>query len=70
MKKNHSICIVNCGSNKIDGFYTLLEELGNAYQTVPLIEANNYFFQDSCGVIISGGPHLFTDEAQKNKLIS
>ncbi|MFC2172368.1 hypothetical protein ACFLU6_07020, partial [Acidobacteriota bacterium] len=62
------VCVVDCGSSRIPDLCSILTGLGSRITTVPLERANSHSFQDDQGIVISGGPLLFTDEGGKEVL--
>ncbi|RPI76769.1 MAG: hypothetical protein EHM45_11815 [Desulfobacteraceae bacterium] len=55
------IAVIDCGSKKLDAICSLVRELGCSVMKIPLTEANESDFKDFRGVIVSGGPFLFTN---------
>ncbi|MEM9448396.1 MAG: hypothetical protein AAGA75_07665 [Cyanobacteria bacterium P01_E01_bin.6] len=64
-----TIAVIDCGSSKVQQLASIVE--GNDCQiwNVPLAEANECDFARFDGVVISGGPHLFTDRRGSKDLI-
>ncbi|KEQ18574.1 hypothetical protein GZ78_00040 [Endozoicomonas numazuensis] len=64
------VIIIDCGSNKTPDIKSILSSLNTPSKIIPLKEANLFPFRSASAVIISGGPHLFTDSpAIKNELM-
>ena len=63
------ISIVHCGSRRIGEICTHIKDLGGVYETVSLEQAGKQSCQGFDGIIISGGPHLFTDTSRAFGLI-
>lgn len=64
-----TLTVIHCGSSKVIHLCALLAQFGLSYQVVPLTVANSTQFDCSDGVIISGGPHLFTDQTGRASLL-
>jgi GMP synthase (glutamine-hydrolysing) len=56
-----SFILIDCGSSATEKIGATLEGLGCVVQTVLLEAANKFPFTDISGIVISGGPHLFTE---------
>ncbi|RLB66171.1 MAG: hypothetical protein DRI90_00130 [Deltaproteobacteria bacterium] len=56
------IVLVDCGSTKVPALATMLGAAGANCGTVALDEAEAHAFRSCDGVVISGGPRLFTAE--------
>lgn len=54
------ICLVDCGSRKVPQIRQILKAAGCQVVTVKLELANQFQFEHSSGVVISGGDRLFT----------
>ena len=63
-----NITIVHCDSVKVPDIESMLIRLGCSLVIVRLEGANEFDFSTSDGVVISGGPKLFTDANQFVKL--
>ncbi|MBN1488140.1 MAG: gamma-glutamyl-gamma-aminobutyrate hydrolase family protein [Anaerolineae bacterium] len=57
--------VVDCGSQSVKHLYDFLENQEIEYTVIPLAEANAISFKTVDGVIISGGPHLFTEQQKE-----
>lgn len=55
------ICIVDCGSKTTTGISRLCTQAGCTYQTFPLADAGSAHLNRHDGIIISGGPHYFSE---------
>lgn len=67
--KELNIALVDCGSDKVIAIKDLLLE-NNCKVSVNKLEATQAELLNQCdGVIISGGPHLFTQQDQFNQLM-
>lgn len=53
--------VIDCGSKKIDTLFTILRDHCRYVSHITLDDALGYNFTQTEAVIISGGPHLFTD---------
>lgn len=62
------IGIVHCGSRRVGDICTHIKDLGGVYETVPLEKAVEPSYRDFDGIIISGGPHMFTDASHAHDL--
>ena len=56
-----TIGVIDCGSSKVQRLTSILEANDCRVCAIPLAEANGYDFARLDGLVISGGPHLFTD---------
>lgn len=65
MRKSIDIAVIDCGSSKVKEICSILKEHGVQIHAIPLKKANDSSFQCFEGVIISGGPRLFTDEGKE-----
>ena len=54
------ITLIDCGSKRLSMLVEIMAMNGAVVSSVPLDQANLRDFSDSDGVVISGGPHLFT----------
>lgn len=63
------IIITDCGSNKVSAIKDILQQLGCQVSLVNLeaTDARNLNCYD--GIVISGGPHLFTQKSEYTKLM-
>jgi GMP synthase-like glutamine amidotransferase len=59
--KNATICVIDGGSGKVPDILAMVDEMGAKAVHVLLQAANGYDFSQCDGVIMSGGPHLYTD---------
>ena len=59
-----TIAIIDGGSSKTPEIARIVSELSYKTETVPLQNANSYLFEEAHAVILSGGPHLFTDSTE------
>lgn len=57
------VTLIDCGSAKVPDIAAALAGLGCGVRTVLLAVANQHDLSASDAVVISGGPHLFTDTA-------
>ncbi|WP_194842696.1 type 1 glutamine amidotransferase [Endozoicomonas sp. OPT23] len=64
---NKKVIIIDCGSSKVSELVTLIGDSGHPTTTIKLVESNLFPFEQSHSVIISGGPHLFTDSPDKHQ---
>ena len=64
-----TIGVIDCGSTKVHKLTAIVEEQGCSVCLIPLAEANGYDFARLDGIVVSGGPHLFTDRSTGNSLI-
>jgi len=62
------IAVIDCSSTKVSEIIEMLETCGCLVSTVHLQLANATNFNQYDGVVISGGPKLFTDPDQKTVL--
>ena len=60
------IVAINCGSDKFPKIINITEHHGYKATCINLQDANQWDFTESTAVIISGGPHLFTESPQKH----
>ena len=60
------IVTINCGSDKFPKIVNVAECHGYKTISIDLQDANQWDFTGSTAVIISGGPHLFTESPQKH----
>ena len=60
-----AITIINCGSDKFASIVSIVQHFGFQPISIDLQDANHWNFAESTAVIISGGPHLFTDSSEK-----
>ncbi|MGI9278919.1 MAG: glutamine amidotransferase-related protein [Endozoicomonas sp.] len=63
--KADQVIIIDCGSSKTIEIQNILSHLGIPSHITPLKEANHSLFNKAPAVIISGGPHLFTESPEK-----
>ena len=63
--ETYPVTIIDGGSSKTSEISNIVKTLNIQTETIPLTQANQYSFQQSQAVIISGGPHLFTESHQK-----
>ncbi|MEM9155562.1 MAG: gamma-glutamyl-gamma-aminobutyrate hydrolase family protein [Cyanobacteria bacterium P01_F01_bin.33] len=56
-----AIGVVDCGSNKFQRLDSILEINNCKVCSIILLKANGYDFTKLDGLVISGGPHLFTN---------
>ncbi|MET4693687.1 type 1 glutamine amidotransferase [Endozoicomonas lisbonensis] len=61
-----NIVTINCGSEKFPKIISIAEHHGYKTTSINLQDANQWDFSESTAVIISGGPHLFTESPQKH----
>ncbi|AMO57187.1 hypothetical protein GZ77_16725 [Endozoicomonas montiporae] len=61
-----AIAIINCGSDKLPKIIDIVKHQGYNPINIELQDANRWNFAESTAVILSGGPHLFTDSQQKH----
>lgn len=61
MPEKPDIISIDCNSSKFQNIVEILESAGAQCRVVPLPLANDTYFDDCDAVVISGGPHLFTD---------
>ncbi|MGK7913206.1 MAG: type 1 glutamine amidotransferase [Synechococcus sp.] len=64
-----NVGLIDCGSKKIQRLAAIVEENNCQICSIPLAEANEYDFTKLDGIVISGGPHLFTDRKTYTVLI-
>ncbi|MEM9569251.1 MAG: gamma-glutamyl-gamma-aminobutyrate hydrolase family protein [Cyanobacteria bacterium P01_E01_bin.34] len=64
-----TIAVIDCGSSKVQQLASIVEGIDCQIATIPLTGANEYDFARFDGVVISGGPHLFTDRRTSKDLI-
>lgn len=62
--------IIDCGSAKVAAIGEIIAELGGSAQIMPLAEANGFGLNRFDVLIVSGGPHLFTDPDRGEALIA
>ncbi len=55
------ITLIDCGSYHISDLYVALKDQGCRVETICLAQANGFDFVQTQAVVISGGPHLFTN---------
>jgi GMP synthase-like glutamine amidotransferase len=58
-----NVTLVDCGSRTSDAIGVMLEGAGAALTRVPLDDARPHELNRAHGVVISGGPRLFSEEA-------
>lgn len=63
------IGLINCGSRRTKDIYAIFEELESVVYELSLKQAGEKKHWDYDGIIISGGPHLFTDSSYAHELI-
>jgi GMP synthase-like glutamine amidotransferase len=64
------ITAIDCDSSKFPEIVDILTNAGGDCQAIPLDSANATDFEDTDGVVISGGPHLFTDAESADTLLA
>ena len=64
-----TIGVIDCGSSKVQRLTSILEANDCRVCTIPLAEANGYDVARLDGLVISGGPHLFTDRRTGKVLV-
>lgn len=65
MISNHPpVTIINCGSTKTPDIEKLVSLHNESTEVISWDDANQHPFHHSKAVIISGGPHLFTDSEE------
>ncbi len=64
-----SIGVIDCGSKKVQRLASIIEDNDCQICSILLAEANGYDFARLDGLVISGGPHLFTDRRTCKDLI-
>ena len=57
---NHSVILIDCGSTKSPDISRIARSAGFEPTTISWTDANDWNYTDASAVIISGGPHLFT----------
>ncbi len=57
----NKVIIIDCGSDKVSELIKQIESLDYTIETIKLRDGNHFPFEQAHSVIISGGPHLFTD---------
>jgi GMP synthase-like glutamine amidotransferase len=55
------VTVVDCGTARLPDLQTAFRGFGCALSTVALAEVNPGTFHDAEAIVVSGGPHLFTD---------
>lgn len=60
------VTAINCDSSKFPDIVSLIQSHKYTTTEVHLSDANSWDFSSSGAVIISGGPHLFTDSREKH----
>ena len=56
-----TVGVIDCGSKKVQRIAAIVEDNNCQIVPLPLAAANGYDFSTLGGLVISGGPHLFTD---------
>ncbi|MGI9275912.1 MAG: type 1 glutamine amidotransferase [Endozoicomonas sp.] len=65
-----SVAIIDCGSSKTPNIREMVTDHNESPVTISWKQANDYDFGNCKAMIISGGPHLFTDsEAKQQELM-
>jgi GMP synthase (glutamine-hydrolysing) len=62
------LSVIDCGTERLGHIHARLEALDVSFRTVPLDRANGELFRGDGGIIISGGPHLFTEAGGARRL--
>ena len=62
------VLLVDCGSRKFGDLCSLVEIRGHPWERVALDDANKLPDRPGDAILISGGPHLFTEPAQAEGL--
>lgn len=68
MHSSH-LCIIDCGSKTTDTICSTVESFCTSCHVIALADANSSPLNKYSGIIISGGPHYFTDEGSSKKLV-
>lgn len=66
---NQSVILIDCGSTKSPDISLIIHSHGFEPTTISWTDANDWNFTDACAVIISGGPHLLTQNGQSQRRI-
>ena len=64
-----NVALVDCGSSRVGDIASILSDQECRVQRIFLAHANGFDFISSQAVVISGGPHLFTDAESSTCLI-
>ena len=62
------IAVIDCSSSKVPNIVDVLERLNCNIVLIDLASANEHSFDQYDAMVISGGPRLFTDQAQIKEL--
>ncbi len=65
----NKMAVINCLSSKINNILEIVEPHCSSTILIPMDDANDTSFDGIDGVIISGGPLLFTDKTNETTLI-
>ncbi|WP_062268932.1 glutamine amidotransferase-related protein [Endozoicomonas arenosclerae] len=63
--KEKTVAVIDCASKKTPEIQGVLSDLGINSDIIALKDANQQSFDSNSAMIISGGPHLFTDSQEK-----
>ena len=68
-QQDSPVIIIDCGSTKVGKLVSLVNDSGYTNSLITLAQGNHYPFENAHSVIISGGPHLFTDSPEKHQTL-